>query len=58
MSAPLILGLDVTDHATLATIAPFLTNIEAIAVNQQWAGHPGRKVLDFGDTTRSKCHLW
>ena len=51
VSAPLILGLDVTDHATLATIAPFLTNPEAIAVNQQWAGHPGRKVLDFGDAS-------
>lgn len=49
VSAPLILGLDVTDHATLATIVPFITNPEAIAVNQQWAGHPGRKVAELGE---------
>ena len=48
VSAPLVLGLDLGDHDALAAIAPFLTNPEAIAVNQQWAGHPGRKLLDFG----------
>ena len=42
VSAPLILGLDLSDTATLASIVPFITNAEAIAVNQQWAGHPGR----------------
>ena len=42
VSAPLILGLDLTDTANLASVIPFLTNAEAIAVNQNWAGHPGR----------------
>ena len=40
VSAPLILGLDLTDTVTLGSIVPFVTNPEAIAVNQQWAGHP------------------
>jgi len=47
VSAPLILGLDVTDQKTLETLVPFITNKEAIAINQQWAGHPGRMVQQF-----------
>eukprot|EP00937_MAST-01D_sp_MAST-1D-sp2_P005381 g5381.t1 len=42
ISAPLILGLDLTDAAALASIIPIVGNKEAIAVSQQWAGHPGR----------------
>ena len=44
ISAPLILGLDITNEAQLTPILPIITNAEAIAVNQQWAGHPGRLV--------------
>ena len=44
VSAPLILGLDVTDQAAVESIVPYVTNEEAIAINQQWAGHPGRLV--------------
>jgi alpha-galactosidase len=65
VSAPLILGLDLTDIATLAILAPFLTNPEAIAVNQQWAGHPGRKVLEVaaeagqrGDASGFTVQVW
>ena len=47
VSAPLILGLDVTDTENLASIVPIITNAEAIAVNQHWAGHPGRLVKEF-----------
>jgi len=47
ISAPLILGLDLGDTATLASIIPFITNPEAIAVNQNWAGHPGRLAAEF-----------
>lgn len=43
-SAPLILGMDVTSSAALARVWDIVTNKEAIAVNQQWAGHPGRLV--------------
>jgi len=44
VSAPLILGLDLTDTETLEKIVPYITNTEAIAINQAWAGHPGRLV--------------
>lgn len=47
MSAPLILGLDLTDTATLSSIISFITNPEAIAVNQNWAGHPGRLAASY-----------
>ena len=47
VSAPLVLGLDLTDTANLASVVPIVTNPEAIAVNQQWAGHPGRLVAQF-----------
>ena len=41
VSAPLILGLDLTKPPVLAPVMDILTNAEAIAVNQAWAGHPG-----------------
>jgi len=47
VSAPLILGLDVTDQTTVESIVPYITNAEAIAINQHWAGHPGRLVLQI-----------
>ena len=42
VSSPLILGLDVTDHALVDSVWDIVSNEEAIAVNQVWAGHPGR----------------
>jgi hypothetical protein len=44
ISAPLILGLDVTDDAKLTPILDIIGNQRALAVNQQWAGHPGMLV--------------
>jgi len=44
ISAPLILGMDLTQQQTLSAVLDVITNPEAIAVNQEWAGHPGRKV--------------
>jgi len=44
VSAPLILGLDITQQALLEPIIDVITNHEAIAVNQEWAGHPGALV--------------
>ena len=41
VSAPLILGMDITQHAAVSAIVDVITNAEAIAVNQAWAGHPG-----------------
>eukprot|EP00966_Prymnesium_polylepis_P334609 7389977-Prymnesium_polylepis.1 len=44
VSAPLILGLDVTQPALVGPVIDIITNPEAIAVNQAWAGHPGALV--------------
>jgi len=44
ISAPLILGMDLTQQPALAAVIDIITNPEAIAVNQAWAGHPGQKV--------------
>ena len=44
VSAPLILGLDVTQPSLVAPVIDIITNPEAIAVNQAWAGHPGALV--------------
>ncbi len=44
VSSPLILGYDLTNDNITAKIWPIISNTEAIKVNQQWAGHPGRLV--------------
>jgi len=44
VSSPLILGLDVTDADRMESVWDVISNREAIAVNQAWAGHPGRLV--------------
>lgn len=40
-SSPLILSFDLANETVLDSVWPFVTNMEAIAVNQAWAGHPG-----------------
>eukprot|EP00664_Eupelagonemidae_sp_cell27_P009095 gene9095-2126_t len=42
VSAPLVLAMDLRDGAELDRVWPILSNTEAIAVNQQWAGDSGR----------------
>jgi len=44
ISSPLILGLDVTDSSKLDDVWDIISNKEAIAVNQAWAGHPGKRL--------------
>jgi len=44
VSAPLILGFDLTSSAKVDSVWDIITNTEAIAVSQTWAGHPGRLV--------------
>ena len=48
VSAPLILGLNVSDKARLDAVWPILSNKEAIDINQLWSGHPGRFVMEGG----------
>merc|ERR1712091_438403 len=43
-SSPLILGYDLNDESITDKIWEIIANKEAIAVNQAWAGHPGRQV--------------
>jgi alpha-galactosidase len=46
-SSPLILGYDMNDEGVTDRIWSYVANREAIAVNQAWAGHPGRLVKTF-----------
>lgn len=46
-SMPLILGLDLRHAPTVQRVWPIIANTEAIAINQQWAGHPGRLVKQW-----------
>lgn len=43
-SSPLVLSFDLRDDARLDRAWSVIANKEAIAVNQNWAGHPGRLV--------------
>ena len=45
VSSPLILSFDLANSTVMEQVWPFIANPEAIAVNQQWAGHPGRQVF-------------
>eukprot|EP01047_Picozoa_sp_COSAG01_P047333 COSAG01_NODE_4511_length_4964_cov_8.275437_2_plen_260_part_00 len=51
VSSPLTLGLSLLSP-NLAKIIPFITNKEAIAVNQNWAGHPGFLVSSFDPSSK------
>jgi hypothetical protein len=55
VSSPLILGLDVTDDARLDSVWDIVSNTEAIAVNQAWAGEPGRLVAE---DSKGTWQLW
>eukprot|EP01046_Picozoa_sp_COSAG06_P003345 COSAG06_NODE_129_length_22602_cov_7.116318_23_plen_495_part_00 len=43
-SSPLILTHNVSDDETNDAVWPVVSNLEAIRINQQWNGHPGRLV--------------
>ena len=47
VSSPLILGFNLSDRTTMDRVWPIITNQEAIAIDQAWAGLPGtlHKVL-------------
>jgi len=44
VSSPLILGFDLRDSKKMDSVWDIITNTEALAVSQSWAGHPGRLV--------------
>jgi len=43
-SSPLVLGYDLNDESITDKIWDIISNKEAIAIHQTWAGHPGRRV--------------
>ena len=51
VSAPLILGLNLSDAATVDAVWPIISNAEAIAINQEYAGHSGTRFYESPDTT-------
>lgn len=57
VSAPLILGLELTDDK-LEPILDVIGNQEAIAVNQQWAGHPGMLVDSYQPSVTGDDFVW
>lgn len=59
VSAPLILGFDLTNQDSMDRVWPIISNTEAIAVNQQWAGHPGMLVYQYTPSSTSNVsYLW
>ena len=57
-SSPLILGHNVSDDGTNDRVWPIVSNIEAISINQEWHGHPGRLVKTWGPTMTSNSRQW
>lgn len=55
-SSPLILGYDLNDDSVTDRIWDIISNKEAIAINQAWAGHPGRLVKTWnpGNSTQGQ----
>jgi len=48
VSSPLFISFDVTDDEIVDRVWPIISNLEAISINQEWAGHPGRLILTDG----------
>jgi len=47
VSSPLILGMNLSDSHAMDISWPVVTNKEVVAVNQQYAGHPGKLVREY-----------
>lgn len=55
-SAPLVLGMDLTDSNMLDRVWPIIANKEVIAINQQWFGDSGRLISNDTQTAvASNC---
>lgn len=59
VSAPLILGMNLSDTPTVDTFWPIISNSEAIAINQEYAGFSGSRFFESPDLTFfSPCGWW
>jgi len=47
VSSPLVLGFDTSNTTTMDRVWSIITNPDALAVNQQWAGSPGTLVKSY-----------
>lgn len=57
-SAPLVLGLDMTDNSIMDQVWPIITNTAQIAVNQAWAGDPGVLVAQSNTAVHMSNCSW
>jgi len=51
ISAPLVLGFDMGNASTMDRVWSTITNPDALAINLEWAGHPGTLVKAYPATT-------
>ena len=57
VSSPLTLSMNLKDDAVVDSVWDIVTNLEAIAVNQAWAGHPGTVVANASSSVMHQhCH--
>jgi hypothetical protein len=59
VSAPLILGFDLTDQTKMNRVWDIITNTEAIAVSEAWVGHPGMLLKSWDPVPPANVlYLW
>jgi alpha-galactosidase len=58
VSAPLVLGFDLTDSVTVDRVWDIISNKEIIAVNQDWQGDPGHLVKSFNPSPSQNYYAW
>ena len=57
MSSPLILSFNLTDPARMGRAWPIISNKRVLAVNQKWAGDPGRRLALGADGSQAWAKL-
>mmetsp|Transcript_19909 Transcript_19909/g.39077 ORF Transcript_19909/g.39077 Transcript_19909/m.39077 type:complete len:454 (-) Transcript_19909:128-1489(-) len=58
VSSPLILGYKITNSSITQEIWPIISNKLAIAINQEWAGHPGSMVYQTTGSQGRALQVW
>ena len=58
-----MLGLDLKNESKMKSIWPYVSNPEAIAINQLWVGDPGRFLVNrtkmaSADNNNNKVEVW
>ena len=59
VSSPLVLGMNLSDSVTMDAVWPIISNTEAIAINQEYAGFSGTRFYESPELTFfSPCGWW